>query len=53
MVTIRAPWLNASIVIRQQTGFLAVSLSVRGHMAFESEGLCVAGCPVHQYIGEL
>ena len=52
MVTIWATWLNASVVIRQQTGFLAVTLSVRGRMAFESEGLCAAGCPVHQYIGE-
>lgn len=52
VVTIVATWLNTTIAIRQMSGFLAVTAQVTGHMAFESEGLCTAGCPTHQYIGK-
>lgn len=51
VITIIATWLDTTIAIRQMDGFLAVTLQVTGEMAFESEGLCTAGCPVYQYIG--
>ena len=48
VVTLLAPWINTTVVIRTHADLLAVTLQVPGHLAFESEGLC-RGCPAHAY----
>ena len=53
VVTLLATWLDSIIVIRKMERFLAVTIKVTGHIAFESEGLCNAGCPNHQYVGKI
>ena len=52
VITLIATWLNTTIIIRRVEGFLAVTLTVTGHMAFESQGLCTAGCPHPQRVGK-
>lgn len=49
VVTLTASWLNATIIIRQYSSFLSVTLQVPSEMAMASEGLCT-GCPSHMYV---
>ena len=46
VVTLLAPWINTTIVIRRHADLLAVTLQVPGHLSFESDGLC-RSCPAH------
>lgn len=48
VVTLLAPWINTTVVIRRHANLLAVTLQVPGHLAFESDGLC-RGCPAHAH----
>ena len=48
VVTLLAPWINTTIVIRRHADLLAVTLQVPGHLSFESDGLC-RSCPAHAY----
>ena len=47
-MTLLAPWINTTVVIRRHADLLAITLQVPGHLAFESEGLC-RGCPAHTH----
>lgn len=49
VVTLMAPWLNATIIVRQYAQFLSVTLRVPREMSLDSEGLCT-GCPSHMYV---
>lgn len=48
VVTLLAPWINTTVVIRRYADLLAVTLQVPGHLSFESDGLC-RGCPAHAH----
>ncbi len=48
VVTLLAPWINTTVVIRRHANLLAVTLQVPGHLSFESDGLC-RGCPAHAF----
>lgn len=48
VVTLRALWINTTVIIRQYSNFLSATFQVPGHLSFESEGLCL-GCPRHAY----
>ena len=48
VVTLLAPWINTTIIIRRYAELLAVTLQVPGHLSFESDGLC-RGCPAHTF----
>lgn len=47
VVSILAPWLNFSIIIRNQGGFLSVVTQIDADEMAASEGLCKTGCPMH------
>ena len=49
VVTLMATWLNATVIIRQYSDFLSVTLRVPREMSLSSEGLCT-GCPSHMYV---
>lgn len=48
VVTLLAPWINTTVVIRRYADLLAVTLQVPGHLSFQSDGLC-RGCPAHAH----
>ena len=50
LVTMMAPWINTTVVIRRLPGdgVLAVTVQVPGRLSFESDGLC-RGCPAHSH----
>ena len=48
VVTLRALWINTTVIIRRFSNQLSVTFQVPGHLSFESEGLCL-GCPRHAY----
>lgn len=51
IATIRATWINTTIIIRKIAGYLAVTLHIPLEIAIHSEGLCTGGCPPQQYVG--
>lgn len=46
-VSILAPWLNLTIIIRKQNDYLSIVLRMPADLVDQSDGICQSGCPSH------